>query len=82
MDAGEDSKKAKTTAVTTATSGLAAAPDTDTARLHALTAAAYMPFLEVEHLMPPKLPTHEEMESVLLGLRKKALVEEYFGEAS
>ncbi|PPQ96320.1 hypothetical protein CVT26_005683 [Gymnopilus dilepis] len=82
MDAGEDSKKAKTTAATTATSGLAAAPDTDTARLHALTAAAYMPFLEVEHLMPPKLPTHEEMESVLLGLRKKALVEEYFGEAS
>jgi hypothetical protein len=25
------------------------------------------------------MPTREEMETVLLGLRKRALVEEYFG---
>ncbi|KAJ7852826.1 Isy1-like splicing factor [Mycena olivaceomarginata] len=29
--------------------------------------------------IPPKLPTHDEMEAILLALRKKALVEEYFG---
>ncbi|TFY52665.1 hypothetical protein EVG20_g10453, partial [Dentipellis fragilis] len=31
-----------------------------------------------ESLMPPKLPTRDEMEGVLLGLKKRALVEEYF----
>ncbi|KAH8101725.1 pre-mRNA-splicing factor ISY1 [Cristinia sonorae] len=41
--------------------------------------AAYIPFLTPEHLLPPKLPTREEMEQFLLELRKKALVEEYFG---
>lgn len=76
---GEETKKAKTTAVVTASSGAAAPLDGDAARLHAQTAAAYIPFLDVEHLMPPKLPTHEEIENVLLVLRKKALVEEYFG---
>jgi len=46
---------------------------------HARAAAAYIPFLSVESLLPPKLPTKEEMEGVLLELRKRALVEEYFG---
>ena len=46
---------------------------------HARAAAAYIPFLTPEMLMPPKMPTAEEMEKVLLDLRKKALVEEYFG---
>jgi len=46
---------------------------------HARAAAAYIPFLAPEMLMPPKMPTAEEMEKVLLDLRKKALVEEYFG---
>ena len=46
---------------------------------HARAAAAYIPFLTTEMLMPPKMPTPEEMEKVLLDLRKKALVEEYFG---
>lgn len=46
---------------------------------HARAAAAHIPFLSVESLLPPKLPTKEEMESVLLELRKRALVEEYFG---
>ena len=30
--------------------------------------------------MPPKMPTVEEMEGVLLDLRKRALVDEYFGD--
>lgn len=50
------------------------------ARLHAEAAAAYIPFLTADNLLPPKLPSREEMEGVLLDLRKKALVEEYFGE--
>lgn len=51
----------------------------ETARTNAQAAAFYIPFLDVEHLLPPKLPSHEEMESILLALRKNALVEEYFG---
>jgi pre-mRNA-splicing factor ISY1 len=46
---------------------------------HARVAAAFIPFLAPENLLPPKLPTREEMEVVLLNLRKQALVEEYFG---
>ncbi|KAH9045937.1 pre-mRNA-splicing factor ISY1 [Lactarius hengduanensis] len=46
---------------------------------HARAAAAQIPFLSVESLLPPKMPTKEEMEGVLLELRKRALVEEYFG---
>jgi pre-mRNA-splicing factor ISY1 len=49
------------------------------ARAAAMAAASFIPFLTVEHLLPPKLPTREEMDGVLLGLRKRALVEEYFG---
>lgn len=45
---------------------------------HARAAAAFIPFLTPENLLPPKLPTREEMEGVLLNLRKQALVEEYF----
>ncbi|KAJ3740998.1 Isy1-like splicing factor [Lentinula detonsa] len=47
--------------------------------LHAQTAASYIPFLSAESLLPPKMPTRVEMEQVLLDLKKKALVEEYFG---
>ncbi|KAI5119465.1 hypothetical protein M0805_007199 [Coniferiporia weirii] len=54
--------------------------DGDTALQSARAAAAFIPFLSASDLLPPKLPTKEEMEGVLLGLRKKALVEEYFGE--
>jgi len=46
---------------------------------HARAAAAFISFLAPENLLPPKLPTREEMEGVLLNLRKQALVEEYFG---
>jgi pre-mRNA-splicing factor ISY1 len=51
-----------------------------TALLHARTTAAYIPFLSAEDLVPPKMPSQKEMEAFLLGLRKKALMEEYFGE--
>lgn len=47
--------------------------------IHVRAAASYIPFLTPEILLPPKLPTHDEMEAILLALRKKALVEEYFG---
>ncbi len=53
----------------------------DPVRIHAQTAASFISFLDTEQLLPPKMPSHDEMESVLLQLRKKALVEEYFGEA-
>ncbi len=48
--------------------------------VHAKRTAAFIPVLSPEILMPPKLPTREEMEAYLLELRKKALVEEYFGD--
>ena len=50
-----------------------------TALAHARAATAYIPFLSVESLLPPKMPTKGEMEGVLLELRKRALVDEYFG---
>jgi pre-mRNA-splicing factor ISY1 len=53
--------------------------EADQARVHAQAAASYIPFLTTEDLLPPKMPTREEMETVLLELRKQALVEEYFG---
>jgi pre-mRNA-splicing factor ISY1 len=42
-------------------------------------AAAFIPFLTSEDLLPPKLPSRDEIEAVLLGLRKQALMSEYFG---
>ncbi|KAI0752862.1 Isy1-domain-containing protein [Daedaleopsis nitida] len=56
-----------------------AASSEDAMLAHAKRTAAYIPILSPEMLMPPKLPTREEMEAFLLELRKKALVEEYFG---
>ena len=56
------------------------ANDDSPAAVHARAAAAYIPFLTAEMLMPPKMPTTEETEKVLLDLRKKALVDEYFGD--
>ena len=56
-----------------------AEPEADRAKANAQAAAAYIPFLTADNLLPPKLPSREEMEKVLLDLRKQALVEEYFG---
>jgi pre-mRNA-splicing factor ISY1 len=57
----------------------AGSPEVDQARIHAQAAVAFIPFLTADDLLAPKLPSREEMETVLLGLRKQALVEEYFG---
>lgn len=43
-------------------------------------AAAFIPFLTPEELAPPKLPSREELEGALLALRKRGLLEDYFGE--
>ena len=51
----------------------------DVAAAHARAAAAFIPFLSAEYLMPPKMPGKEQMEAFLLDLQKRALVEEYFG---
>jgi len=77
----DEAKRSKTegdSEPTTTKASSAAA--TDPVRIHAQTAASFIPFLETELLLPPKMPSHDEMETVLLQLRKKALVEEYFGE--
>ncbi|KIP05609.1 hypothetical protein PHLGIDRAFT_144693 [Phlebiopsis gigantea 11061_1 CR5-6] len=62
-----------------ATNGSVGSPE-EVVLAHARATATYIPFLSTDHLMPPKLLTREEMEEFLLGLRKRALVEEYFGE--
>jgi len=36
-----------------------------------------IPFLTPEHLSPPKMPTKQEMDAILLELRKQALLQEY-----
>jgi pre-mRNA-splicing factor ISY1 len=61
------------------TPSAAQADGATTTLAHARAAAAYIPFLSVDSLLPPKMPTKEEMEGVLLELRKRALVDEYFG---
>ncbi|KAI0301374.1 Isy1-domain-containing protein [Russula brevipes] len=75
---GEVAKRSKPEAPVLAPS-VAQADAATTALAHAHAAAAYIPFLSVESLLPPKMPTREEMEGVLLELRKRVLVEEYFG---
>ncbi|KAJ3515950.1 hypothetical protein NLJ89_g1444 [Agrocybe chaxingu] len=83
MDADESKKPKRSPTVTPSmTTDTDASSDADVTRIHAQAAAAYISFLEVDHLLPPKLPSHAEMESILLALRKKALVEEYFGDAT
>lgn len=42
-------------------------------------AASYIPFLTPSALLPPKLPTREEMDSVMLTLYKRRLEEEVLG---
>ena len=75
----EVSKRAKTDSAPLPTG--VSNPSSDEAMLaHAKRTAAYIPILSPEILLPPKLPTREEMEAYLLELRKKALVEEYFGD--
>ncbi|KAJ7477981.1 pre-mRNA-splicing factor ISY1 [Mycena galericulata] len=73
---GSDSKAGDGDVVMSSTDGA----DADQTLRNAKAAAAYIPFLTAEMLVPPKMPTSAETEAVLLELRKKALVEEYFGD--
>ena len=53
----------------------------DQAYIHAQAAASHISFLRPElDLLPPVMPTREEMDEVILAQRKKVLVEEYFGD--
>lgn len=52
----------------------------DQTRAHALFLASQIAFLSSAALLPPKLPSHQEMEQVLLDLTKQSLVKEYFGD--
>jgi pre-mRNA-splicing factor ISY1 len=76
----DDSKRTRTEGESEPTTVQKPSAAADSARLHAQTAASFIPFLQTEHLLPPKMPSHDEMETILLQLRKKALVEEYFGD--
>ena len=80
---GETSKRSKKDGVPQLSKQPATGVDVNgdsPAAVHARAAAAYIPFLTAEMLMPPKMPTTEETEKLLLDLRKKALVDEYFGD--
>ena len=74
----EPSKRPKTNASTA--DPMPESASDDVTQAHAQAAAAYITFLNPRALMPPKMPTREEMQDVLLQLRKKALVQEYFGD--
>ena len=76
---GELAKRSKPGSLVPPPPDATQADPTATTLAHARAAAAHIPFLSVESLLPPKIPTKEEMEGVLLELRKRALVEEYFG---
>lgn len=76
----EDVEMDGTNGTAALTNGVGLTPDEDVVLRSAQAAAAFIPSLSPQDLLPPKLPTKEELEGVLLDLRKKALVEEYFGE--
>lgn len=82
IDADELENRSKLDPVPSAppTSQLQTLASDDVALRSAKAAAAFIPFLSPEELLPPKLPTKTEMENVLLGLRKQALLDEYFDE--
>lgn len=61
-----------------AATAVAAAKNADKPQLDI---TAMIPFLTPDHLAPPKLPTKEEMDAVLLDLRKRALLQEYVNDA-
>ncbi len=79
---GEDIKRPKITSTIPAVTRTPSetSPDPDIVMAHAQAAAAQIPFLDVQHLLSPKLPSHEELEAILLAVRKRMLVEEYFGD--
>lgn len=76
----EDVEMDGTNGTAAPSNGVDSSPSEDVVLRSAQAAAAFIPSLSPQDLLPPKLPTKEELEGVLLDLRKKALVEEYFGE--
>ncbi|KAI0318668.1 Isy1-domain-containing protein [Amylostereum chailletii] len=78
---GDSAKRSKTDAPPIPVPALAGDANDTRSMLeaHARSAAAFIPFLDAEALMPPTMPTKAQMEGVLLELQKRALVEEYFG---
>lgn len=77
MEADDHAKKARTDGQQGGTNAAEVDPR-EAAMAFAKATAAFIPFLSPDELLPPKMPSREEMEAFLLGLRKKALVEEYF----
>lgn len=74
----ETAKRSKTDA---AQQAVIPPPAPNPMQAHAQLAASHISFLSTEDLLPPKMPTREEMEGVLLKLQKEALVNEYFGDS-
>ncbi|EPT02082.1 hypothetical protein FOMPIDRAFT_1022950 [Fomitopsis schrenkii] len=79
MEGDEHAKKARTDGPAHGGADASAVEPREAAMSFANATAAFIPFLSPDELLPPKMPSREEMETFLLGLRKKALVEEYFG---
>lgn len=78
MEADEHAKKARTDGHAQDGAAASVVDPREAAMAFANATAAFIPFLSPDELLPPKMPSREEMEAFLLGLRKKALVEEYF----
>ncbi|KAH9836186.1 pre-mRNA-splicing factor ISY1 [Rhodofomes roseus] len=78
-NADEHAKRARTDSEAQGGADASAVNQREAAMAFAHATAAFVPFLSTEELLPPKMPSREEMETFLLDLRKKALVEEYFG---
>ncbi|KAI0074955.1 pre-mRNA-splicing factor ISY1 [Panus rudis PR-1116 ss-1] len=77
---GDVAKRARTDGATPSADGTSEPSQDEAAVSLARATAMYIPFLAPENLLPPKLPSREEKEKYILDLRKKALVEEYFGD--
>ncbi|EMD36942.1 hypothetical protein CERSUDRAFT_51589 [Gelatoporia subvermispora B] len=81
VPAEDTSKRARTdTAAQNGTVSLSTMSPEEILKAQARAAAAFIPFFSPENLLPPKMPTHEETEAFILDLRKRALVDEYFGD--
>ena len=78
VDGGYGAKKSKTDGDGVIDGGGIAVVETDhTLTEHAAIAATFFGVLDPESLRMPRVPTAEEMERVLLEVRKKALRDEY-----
>ncbi|KAG6380414.1 Isy1-like splicing factor [Boletus reticuloceps] len=76
----ENTKRPKSSKTDVTQQAVIPTPAPTSMQAHAQLAASHISFLSTEDLLPPKMPTREEMEGVLLQLQKEALVNEYFGD--